>query len=70
MWNNLSLVPFVHILIPNQNDKQEEWLSGVIIRIIIFLYLEYEIIEQGGGSGFQQRKAAGDNDAGNAQVCT
>jgi hypothetical protein len=26
-------------------------------------------LEQGGGHGFQQRKAGGDNDAGGAQVC-
>jgi hypothetical protein len=25
-------------------------------------------LEQGGGSGFQQRKAGGENDAGSAQV--
>jgi hypothetical protein len=32
--------------------------------------LKYNLLEQGGSSGFQQRKAGGEGDTNNGQVCT
>ena len=54
------------IVIDFSNKRIQQWLYGVIICEWIRSIASTTYLEQGGG--FQQRKAAGDNDAGGGQV--
>ena len=63
---SFAFLSLLMIVIDFSNKLIQQWLYGVITCEWIRSILSTTYLEQGGG--FQQRKAAGDNDAGGGQV--